>query len=165
MCWALFRPVDSCNTIWSFRITCMDKLPHIWHIMTSSTRNLSCSQILITRDLSLLWWMVSSNLLVCFHCKMEIKFQKWLNWGYLRLLLFHFKGLKPGQRKVLFTCFKRNDKREVKVAQLAGSVAEMSSYHHGEVNTQSMFPESIISEIPAESFSKQIWWKYKVIYS
>jgi len=46
-------------------------------------------------------------------------------------------GLKPGQRKVLFTCFKRNDKREVKVAQLAGSVAEMSSYHHGEVGARS----------------------------
>ena len=30
-------------------------------------------------------------------------------------------GLKPGQRKVLFTCFKRNDRKEVKVAQLAGS--------------------------------------------
>ncbi|XP_056285488.1 DNA topoisomerase 2-alpha [Pseudoliparis swirei] len=43
-------------------------------------------------------------------------------------------GLKPGQRKVLFACFKRNDKREVKVAQLAGSVAEMSAYHHGEVS-------------------------------
>uniref|UniRef100_A0A673I4E2 DNA topoisomerase 2 n=1 Tax=Sinocyclocheilus rhinocerous TaxID=307959 RepID=A0A673I4E2_9TELE len=43
-------------------------------------------------------------------------------------------GLKPGQRKVLFTCMKRNDKREVKVAQLAGSVAEMSAYHHGEVS-------------------------------
>ncbi|XP_055983373.1 DNA topoisomerase 2-alpha [Sorex fumeus] len=43
-------------------------------------------------------------------------------------------GLKPGQRKVLFTCLKRNDKREVKVAQLAGSVAEMSSYHHGEMS-------------------------------
>ncbi|XP_068892542.1 DNA topoisomerase 2 isoform X1 [Tenebrio molitor] len=43
-------------------------------------------------------------------------------------------GVKPGQRKVLFTCFKRNDKREVKVAQLAGSVAEMSAYHHGEVS-------------------------------
>uniref|UniRef100_UPI00358E4619 DNA topoisomerase 2-beta n=1 Tax=Myxine glutinosa TaxID=7769 RepID=UPI00358E4619 len=41
-------------------------------------------------------------------------------------------GLKPGQRKVLFTCFKRNDKREVKVTQLAGSIAEMSAYHHGE---------------------------------
>ncbi|XP_051858791.1 DNA topoisomerase 2 isoform X2 [Drosophila albomicans] len=45
-------------------------------------------------------------------------------------------GLKPGQRKVMFTCFKRNDKREVKVAQLSGSVAEMSSYHHGEVSLQ-----------------------------
>uniref|UniRef100_A0A4W4H9A8 DNA topoisomerase 2 n=1 Tax=Electrophorus electricus TaxID=8005 RepID=A0A4W4H9A8_ELEEL len=43
-------------------------------------------------------------------------------------------GMKPGQRKVLFTCLKRNDKREVKVAQLAGSVAEMSAYHHGEVS-------------------------------
>ncbi|RZC40450.1 DNA topoisomerase 2, partial [Asbolus verrucosus] len=43
-------------------------------------------------------------------------------------------GVKPGQRKILFTCFKRNDKREVKVAQLAGSVAEMSAYHHGEVS-------------------------------
>lgn len=43
-------------------------------------------------------------------------------------------GLKPGQRKVLFTCLKRNDKREVKVAQLAGSVAEMSAYHHGEAS-------------------------------
>lgn len=43
-------------------------------------------------------------------------------------------GLKPGQRKIIFTCFKRNDKREVKVAQLAGSVAEHSAYHHGEMS-------------------------------
>ncbi|KAL1432034.1 hypothetical protein MTO96_013397 [Rhipicephalus appendiculatus] len=46
-------------------------------------------------------------------------------------------GLKPGQRKVLFTCFKRNDKREIKVAQLAGSVAEHSAYHHGEASLMS----------------------------
>lgn len=50
--------------------------------------------------------------------------------------MFFLTGLKPGQRKVLFTCFKRNDRREVKVAQLAGSVAEMSAYHHGEVSTK-----------------------------
>uniref|UniRef100_H2Z115 DNA topoisomerase 2 n=1 Tax=Ciona savignyi TaxID=51511 RepID=H2Z115_CIOSA len=43
-------------------------------------------------------------------------------------------GLKPGQRKVLYTCLRRNDKREVKVAQLAGSVAELSAYHHGETS-------------------------------
>ncbi|EDS45263.1 conserved hypothetical protein [Culex quinquefasciatus] len=30
------------------------------------------------------------------------------------------------------TTFERNDKREVKVTQLTGSVAEMSAYHHGE---------------------------------
>jgi len=46
-------------------------------------------------------------------------------------------GLKPGQRKVLYTCLKRNDKREVKVAQLAGSVAEHSAYHHGEQSLMS----------------------------
>lgn len=43
-------------------------------------------------------------------------------------------GFKPGQRKVIFTCLKRNDKREVKVAQLAGSIGEMSAYHHGEAS-------------------------------
>lgn len=43
-------------------------------------------------------------------------------------------GFKPGQRKIMFTCFLRNDKKEVKVAQLAGSVAEKSAYHHGEVS-------------------------------
>lgn len=49
-------------------------------------------------------------------------------------------GLKPGQRKVMFTCFKRNDKREIKVAQLAGSVAEHSAYHHGEVRLLHTIP-------------------------
>jgi DNA topoisomerase-2 len=43
-------------------------------------------------------------------------------------------GFKPGQRKVLFAVFKRNLKQELKVAQLAGYVAEHSSYHHGEVS-------------------------------
>lgn len=41
-------------------------------------------------------------------------------------------GLKPGQRKVLFSCFKRNLKSEIKVAQLVGYVSEQSAYHHGE---------------------------------
>lgn len=71
---------------------------------------------------------------------MGLRFRQW--WYFKNSLktilkggLFFLKiGFKPGQRKVLFTCFKRNDKREVKVAQLAGSVAEMSAYHHGEVS-------------------------------
>jgi len=46
-------------------------------------------------------------------------------------------GLKTGQRKILFSCFKRKLKNEIKVAQLAGYVAEHSAYHHGEVSLQS----------------------------
>jgi DNA topoisomerase-2 len=41
-------------------------------------------------------------------------------------------GLKTSQRKVLYTCFKRRLTSEIKVAQLSGSVSEMSRYHHGE---------------------------------
>ena len=43
-------------------------------------------------------------------------------------------GLKPSQRKVLFSCIKRNLKNELKVAQLAGYVSEHSAYHHGEMS-------------------------------
>lgn len=42
-------------------------------------------------------------------------------------------GLKPSQRKIVFSCFKRKLVKELKVAQLAGYVAEHSAYHHGEV--------------------------------
>ena len=46
-------------------------------------------------------------------------------------------GLKPGQRKILYACFKRGKsmiKNEIKVAQLAGYVSEHSAYHHGEAS-------------------------------
>lgn len=46
-------------------------------------------------------------------------------------------GLKPSERKVLFSCFKRNLKDEIKVAQLSGYISEHSAYHHGEVSLQS----------------------------
>ena len=45
-------------------------------------------------------------------------------------------GFKPGQRKVLFACFKRKLKAEIKVAQLSGYVSEHSAYHHGDVSLQ-----------------------------
>jgi len=43
-------------------------------------------------------------------------------------------GLKPVQRKVLFTLFDRSQRGEVKVAQAAAMVAERTAYHHGEVS-------------------------------
>ena len=46
-------------------------------------------------------------------------------------------GFKPSQRKVLFACFKRKLKVDIKVAQLAGYVSEHAAYHHGEVSLAS----------------------------
>ncbi|KAL3140495.1 hypothetical protein ABBQ32_005081 [Trebouxia sp. C0010 RCD-2024] len=58
-------------------------------------------------------------------------------------------GLKPGQRKILFGCFKRNLIKDIKcpgdkrvfvteqVSQLAGYVSEHSAYHHGDVSLTS----------------------------
>ena len=43
-------------------------------------------------------------------------------------------GLKPSQRKVMYSCFQKNLTSEMKVAQLAAYVAEKSAYHHGEVS-------------------------------
>lgn len=45
-------------------------------------------------------------------------------------------GLKPGQRKVVFACFKRNLTKDKKVVELAGYVSEQTAYHHGEVSLQ-----------------------------
>ena len=46
-------------------------------------------------------------------------------------------GLKESQRKVLYSCFLKNlnaNTKQLKVAQLAGFVAEKTNYHHGEQN-------------------------------
>eukprot|EP01062_Namystynia_karyoxenos_P069394 TRINITY_DN648_c0_g1_i6.p1 TRINITY_DN648_c0_g1~~TRINITY_DN648_c0_g1_i6.p1 ORF type:complete len:1628 (+),score=757.61 TRINITY_DN648_c0_g1_i6:357-4886(+) len=45
-------------------------------------------------------------------------------------------GLKPAQRKALWSCFKRNLTREIRVSQLTGYVSEKACYHHGEVSMQ-----------------------------
>lgn len=47
-----------------------------------------------------------------------------------------FDGFKPSQRKVLYGCFLRNLKSEMKVAQLSGYIGEKTAYHHGEVSLQ-----------------------------
>ena len=50
----------------------------------------------------------------------------------MRSLPSAIDGLKESQRKVLFSCFKRNLVKEIKVAQLSGYVSDHSAYHHGE---------------------------------
>ncbi len=58
------------------------------------------------------------------------------NYDNIRSIPNMLDGLKPSQRKVLFACFKRNLKKEIKVAQLSGYVSEQTGYHHGEVSLQ-----------------------------
>lgn len=45
-------------------------------------------------------------------------------------------GLKPSQRKVIYACLKKNLTGDMKVAQLAGYIAEQTAYHHGETSLQ-----------------------------
>lgn len=43
-------------------------------------------------------------------------------------------GLKPGQRKVMYACFKKNLTSDMKVAELSGYVSNTTAYHHGEAS-------------------------------
>ncbi len=43
-------------------------------------------------------------------------------------------GLKVSQRKIIYSCLKKKIKKDYKVAQLAGYVAQTAAYHHGENN-------------------------------
>ncbi|KAK5125991.1 DNA topoisomerase 2 [Meristemomyces frigidus] len=45
-------------------------------------------------------------------------------------------GFKPSQRKVLYTCFRRNLKKDVKVVELAGSVSGLTAYAYGDTSLQ-----------------------------
>ena len=45
-------------------------------------------------------------------------------------------GLKPGQRKVLYACFKKNLKKDMKVVELAGYVSGLTAYQHGDTSLQ-----------------------------
>jgi len=54
----------------------------------------------------------------------------------LRSLPSVVDGLKPSQRKVLYTCFKKNVKKDKKVVELAGTVSGLTNYAYGETSLQ-----------------------------
>jgi DNA topoisomerase-2 len=59
------------------------------------------------------------------------------NYDNIRSIPSMCDGLKPSQRKVLYSCFeKKLYKDEIKLAQLAAYVAEKTDYHHGEASLQ-----------------------------
>jgi DNA topoisomerase-2 len=45
-------------------------------------------------------------------------------------------GLKPGQRKVVYCCLKKNIVKDVKLAELSGKVSEDTAYQHGDTSLQ-----------------------------
>ncbi|USW49152.1 Putative ribosomal protein S5 domain 2-type [Septoria linicola] len=45
-------------------------------------------------------------------------------------------GLKPGQRKVMYTAFRRNLKKDIKVVELAGLVSGLTAYAYGDASLQ-----------------------------
>lgn len=56
------------------------------------------------------------------------------NYDNIRSIPSIIDGFKPSQRKVIYSCLKKNLNNEMKVAQLAGAVAEITAYHHGEAS-------------------------------
>lgn len=90
------------------------------------------------------WLQNYNNQIINAHSDASLTFTNFVNKELIHFSMYDIirsipsicDGLKPSQRKVLFTCFKRNLTGEAKVAQLGASVAEHTNYHHGE---QSLF--------------------------
>lgn len=91
-------------------------------------------------------WLMSYNKDdVLDYSRMNVKYEEFVNKD-----LIHFSnrdlersinhicdGLKESTRKILYACIKRKlYNNEIKVAQLAGNVSEVTAYHHGEQSLQ-----------------------------
>merc|ERR1719277_1483317 len=64
----------------------------------------------------------------------ELELVQFSKYSVMRAVPSIMDGFKPTQRKVLYCCFKRNLRSDVKVAQLVGYIGEHSAYHHGEAS-------------------------------
>ena len=78
----------------------------------------------------------SNDIEVSYEDFIEKEFKHFSNYDLYRSIPSICDGFKPSQRKIMYSCFKRNLKNEIKVAQLAGYVSEHASYHHGEASLQ-----------------------------
>ena len=90
------------------------------------------------------WLYQFDGNLILDHTEKDVKIQDFINKELihfsnsdtLRSIGSLYDGLKPSQRKILYSCFKRNLVNEIRVAQLAGYVSENAAYHHGEASLQ-----------------------------
>ena len=91
------------------------------------------------------WLYQYDDQVILDHKKEDVKIEEFINRELIhfsnsdtyRSIGSIYDGLKPSQRKILYSCFKRNLFKEIRVAQLAGYVSENAAYHHGEASLQS----------------------------
>lgn len=77
------------------------------------------------------------NTIVSYEDFVDKVMKHYSNYDNVRSLPSICDGLKTSQRKILWSCLKRNlNSDEIRVAQLAAYVSEVSSYHHGEASLQ-----------------------------
>lgn len=67
----------------------------------------------------------------------NVELARFFSYNNIRSIPIMIDGFKPVQRKVLYTCLKRNDKLEVTVVKLACSVAERTAYRDDESSLMS----------------------------
>ena len=89
-----------------------------------------------------LWLKNFNNSMILDQSKNDISYKDFINkelihfssYDVVRSIPSICDGLKPSQRKIMFTMFKKNYSSEIKVSQFAASVSELSGYHHGEAS-------------------------------
>jgi DNA topoisomerase-2 len=115
------------------------------YIFTSETdKSMSLAFSKDESDLRKEWLYQFDGNLILDHTEKNVPIQDFINKELihfsnsdtLRSIGSVYDGLKPSQRKILYSCFKRNLVNEIRVAQLAGYVSENAAYHHGEASLQ-----------------------------
>jgi len=115
------------------------------YIFTSETdKSMSLAFSKDESDLRKEWLYQFDENLILDHTEKDVPIQDFINKELihfsnsdtLRSIGSVYDGLKPSQRKILYSCFKRNLVNEIRVAQLAGYVSENAAYHHGEASLQ-----------------------------
>ena len=109
---------------------------------TNGSMNLAFNKKLADQRKDWLYQYNEQNILN--HLDTEIPIQEFINKELihfsnsdtLRSIGSVYDGLKPSQRKILYSCFKRKLYSEIRVAQLSGYVSENAAYHHGEMSLQ-----------------------------
>jgi DNA topoisomerase-2 len=116
---------------------------YIFTSESNASMNLAFSKI--QADERKQWLYQYDDQVILDHTESEVPIQEFIhkelihfsNSDTFRSIGSVYDGLKPSQRKILYSCFKRNLFKEIRVAQLAGYVSENAAYHHGEASLQS----------------------------